>query len=357
MRQFNRFKGTKGWISTWERVIRFRDMINQRAQHKALVLGFWRKHGVAATSDAYGVSRATLYRWTQKLRDGNGALEVLNGNTTPHNRRRRAIDPRVESYLIEMRTKHPRIGKKKLGPLLRKQCVIWERAAPCESTVGRILTDLKTRNLLPSYTRMTLYGKTGTVVVRKQPKKRKKQRRNGYQPEKAGELLELDTVVYFINGIRRYLISAVDLHGRFAFAHAYKNPSSASATDFLKKLETVAPFPLVRLQTDNGSEFEKNFRRYVEDNRLIHFHTYPRHPKQNAHIERFNRTIQEEFANGHREILAYDLAAFNKALMDWLLWYNTERPHEALGLLSPLQFLVSMLSTEESHVWWTRTKI
>jgi transposase InsO family protein len=223
--------------------------------------------------------------------------------------------------------------------------------------VGRILNDLKKRDLLPTYSKVSLYGKTGNIHARKPRKKRKKQRRNGYHPEKAGDLMELDTVVYFINGIRRYIITAVDLHGRFAFAYAYNNPSSASATDFLKKLREVAPFTIIRLQTDNGSEFDKHFRQYVEGNQLIHFHTYPRSPKMNAHIERFNRTIQEEFANWHKETLAYDLVAFNKALMDWLLWYNTERPHEALHLLSPLQFFVSTLSDEKSHMWWTRTEI
>lgn len=170
MRQFNRFRGTKGWFFTWERMLRFRDMINQRAQHKARVLGFWAKHGSAATSDAYGVSRATLYRWTQKLRDGNGNLEVLNGNTTPHNRRRRTIDPRVESYIIEMRRKHPRIGKKKLAPLLSRCARAGNISAPAESTVGRILTDLKKRDLLPAYSKASLYGKTGTSAHARPPK-------------------------------------------------------------------------------------------------------------------------------------------------------------------------------------------
>lgn len=290
-----------------------------------------------------------------EIKDGNGKLEVLNGNTTPHNRRRRAIDPRVESYLIEMRTKHPRIGKKKLAILLHNKCVLSSIHAPCESTVGRMLADLKKRNLLPAYARMTLYGKTGKSIVRKLTKKHIKQRRHGYQPTKEGDLFELDTIVYFVNGIRRYLITAVDLYGRFAFAYAYASPSSANATDFLKKLNGVAPFAVVRLQTDNGSEFEKHFRAYVEENKLIHFHTYPKHPKMNAHIERFNRTVQEEFANYHKETLAYETDTFNRELMHWLLWYNTERPHEALKLLSPLQFFVSVLSAEESHMWWTRT--
>jgi hypothetical protein len=56
-----------------------------------------------------------------------------------------------------MRRKHPRIGKKKLTPLLMRQCSAWNIPAPRESTVGRILSDLKKRDLLPTYTKVSLY--------------------------------------------------------------------------------------------------------------------------------------------------------------------------------------------------------
>ena len=75
----------------------------------------------------------------------------------------------------------------------------------------------------------------------------------------------------------------------------------------------------------------------------------------NAHIERFNRTLSEEFLKQHRALLRDNLSAFNKALVDYLLWYNTERPHESLGMLSPLRYIVSTLSARESQRCWTRT--
>ena len=56
----------------------------------------------------------------------------------------------------------------------------------------------------------------------------------------------------------------------------------------------------------------------------------------NADIERFNGTIQREFANLYLDLLSVDMEAFQEKLHEWLLWYNTERPHEALGLVSPL---------------------
>ena len=59
----------------------------------------------------------------------------------------------------------------------------------------------------------------------------------------------------------------------------------------------------------------------------------------NAHEERFNRTIQEEYIDYHvSELINTD--SFNDKLMDYLIWFNTERPHWSLGLKSPIQFLI-----------------
>ncbi len=140
----------------------------------------------------------------------------------------------------------------------------------------------------------------------------------------------------FVNVIRRYIITAIDVYGRFAYAKAYKSPSSKNAKDFFQELEEVFPFPITHIQTDNGSEFEKQFREYLEKQGIVHFNTYPKSPKMNAHIERFNRTIQEEFVGYHKQTLLVSLKAFQEKLSEWLLWYNTERPHESLGLVSPL---------------------
>jgi len=63
----------------------------------------------------------------------------------------------------------------------------------------------------------------------------------------------------------------------------------------MKKLEEVCPFKIKRVQTDNGGEFEKFFRRYLEKSNITQFFNYPRRPQSNAYVERFNRTVKEQF--------------------------------------------------------------
>ncbi len=101
------------------------------------------------------------------------------------------------------------------------------------------------------------------------------------------------------------------------------------------------PYPVTFVLTDNGSEFKKHFTARLLELQIAHYHTYPRTPKMNAHVERFNRTIQEEFLNYHKWLLL-DCDAFNTELMDWLVWYNTKRVHFAFGnKMTPVQFLLS----------------
>lgn len=231
------------------------------------------------------------------------------------------------------------MGKKKLAVLLKVS----------ESYAGRTLHDLKKRGLLPAYHRITV-TKTGKLRVN-MLKKRKKLRR----PKGAKKGIEIDTVVRFSLDIKRYIYTAIDIERRFAFAGAYESHSSKSAADFLKKLKEVAPFPITHLQTDNGSEFAKYFSDACRALDITQYHIYPRSPKMNAHIERFNRTVSEDFIMERRTLLATDLDRFNDELVDWLLWYNTERPHQSLGMLSPLQYIVRNLTAEECQRYWTST--
>ncbi len=351
MRQFNKFKGTKGFITTWERVLRFRYMITEQAKERCRILAFWERHGDEATKEAFGVGRRTLFRWQEALHATGGRLEGLNAmSTAPKKRRERDVAREVITYIIEQRKLHYKIGKKKLVILLLEDTGI----AYSESKIGRILTDLKKRNLLPTYNKVSMQARTGRVHERI-VKKRKKLRRKDYTPEKAGDLVQVDTIIKFINGTRRFIMTAIDVESDFAFAYGYKNLSSSVGRDFLKKLRDIAPFEITHIQTDNGLEFEKYFREYLEKENIIHFHNYPRCPKMNAYIERFNRTIQEQHINWHLMSLRDDSDTFNRNLMDWLLWYDTKRPHESLGMVSPLKYIVSTLPIDECQMWWTRT--
>jgi len=348
MRQFNKFKDTKGFITIWQRVLRFRYMITEQAKERCRILAFWEKHGDLAAEEAFKVSRPTLFRWQSALLKGGGKLEALNKKSTaPKNKRHRVIAKAVQDFILAERKFDPHLSKDKLSVLMREDKV----ADLSPSTVGRILDDLKKQKILLNPKHISYYASSDSF--REKPKlKRKKLRSKGHTEG----LVKADSIVRFTNGIKRYIVTAIDKETKFAFAYAYKNHSSDAATDFMKKFKEVAPISLTHVQTDNGSEFAKHFDVFLEKNGIVHFHTYPRTPKMNSEIERFNRTLSDAFIKQNRMLLAYDIEAFNQKLIDWLLWYNTRRPHWSLGLISPLRYIVSTLTAEKSHMLWTNTK-
>jgi transposase InsO family protein len=273
------------------------------------------------------VSRATLFRWQHILDTNQGNIVVLDPKSTaPKQRRVRSIPPQLEQAIIDWRTKRPRIGGKKLVPLLKKQG--FRVTVPY---INRCIKDLKQLGRLPKVTKLSFYAKTGTHHERVKTKV-KKQRR----PQKQG--LEIDTVVRHIDGTKRYTLTAIDVTGRFAYARTYLNHSSDSARDFLKRLIQRVPFTIIEIQTDNGSEFAQHFHEACLALGITHYHTYPRSPKMNAFIERFNRTLSEECLVYNRALLRDDVDRFNTVLSEWLHWYNYDRPHEGLGLISPMEY-------------------
>ena len=315
----------------------------KEAEQRVRTLIFWEKYGDGATQEAFKVSRRTLYRWQEALRRSEGKIQSLDKKSTaPKKRNIRHVPPELSERIVTLRREHHRIGKKKIATL----CTI------SESKAGRILAYLKTRGLLPKYGKVSLFAKTGQIRERRSVVQRKLRRPKQY---KRG--IELDTVVRFVNGTKRYIYTAIDIHRKFAFGGAYTNHSSESAADFLTKLITVAPFRITEVQTDNGSEFAHLFHDACVKRHIRHYHTYPRCPKMNGTVERFNRTLSEEFVAHHLPLLRDDLRAFNEKLIDYLLWYNTERPHQSLGMLSPLQYYVKSLPRRECQMWWTRTVI
>jgi transposase InsO family protein len=346
MRQFNKFRGTKGFLSLWARIVRFRYMITEKAKERARILSFWEKHGEEATREAFGVSRRTLFRWQKNLQENKGKLEGLNGRSTaPTNRRKRNIPIAVEERIISLRRVHPRLGKEKVHAIFKR-----EGYKGSISTIGRILADLKKQSKLSSPALYSLSGKTGRLIERKPRKRKKKLRRpKGYR------VLEVDTVVRYLDGVKRYVLTAVDTETRTAFAAVYTNHGSASAADFLKRARQVIPSCPSAVQTDNGSEFALHFEYACTELNLTHYHTYPRSPKMNAHVERFNRTLDEDFLIFDRDLLRDDPRACNEKLIDWLLWYNGERPHHALNLLTPFEYIVRTLPAQECQMWWTDT--
>ena len=328
-----------------------RELIEKRME----IIKFFDEFGEDAARRAFGKSRSTIYLWKQKLKKADGKISALApGDRAPKRNRHRMIDPFIEHFIIEYRTEHPGVDKTTIAPVLAVACQRAGIKPISESTVGRIIQDLKGKRRLPVFKKISFNSRTGGIVVRaRQPVK--KTRRKGFYPKQPGDLVEIDTVSIFAAGLKRYLITAIDLPTRFAFAYTYKSGSSANASDFLGKLRCVAPFQIKRVQTDNGHEFLKHFQEACSKQNLTHYFNYPRHPQSNGHLERFNRTVQEQFAYYHTDILD-EPGDFNRELMDYLIWYNTERPHRGIGKLPPLRYyLNNFVTPKKSNMLWTLT--
>lgn len=347
MQQYNKTKGIRGIVSTYNDALRYRDMITQQAQERMRILVFWKSHGDVAAREAFGASRATLFRWQKDLKEGNGKLETLNPRSTaPINRRERVIPDVVKNCILEERS-YEKVGKCKIAKLLHDDGI----GIYAPSTVGRMLTDLKQQGKLPNPVKHSFQGRTGRFTERKPNKTKKKLRSKGHE----GQLAKADTVIRFTDGIKRYILTGIDCDSEFAFAYAYKSHSSKTAAEFMDTFKHVAPISLTHVQTDNGSEFADHFHAYLNNEGIVHFHAYPRTPKMQGEIERFNRTLSEAFIMPNRYLLAYDIDEFNRRLMRWLLWYNTRRPHWSIGLISPMRYICNKLTAEESHMCWTST--
>ena len=343
-----KYSGIKGFINLYEYALRYSYMITNKAKHKAKILSFWKRHGLEATLDAFPVKRPTLFLWKKKLREGNGKLESLNEKSkAPRDKRKRTWPHEIQQEIKRLRKEHPNLGKDKIYPILVLFAYRNNLPCPKPSTIGRIIKDNGGLRVYPQ--KVSHFGKIKAIKRVKKIRKPK-----GFKARHPGHLIELDTIVKFVHGMRRYVITFIDVHSRFSFAWAYANHSSASASDFFDKVQKVFPYPIERIQTDNGSEFAKHFSQKIKDLCLTHYHIYPKTPQHNAHIERYNRTLQEEYINYHMsELMNPD--KFNRNLMDYLLWYNTKRPHWSLNSQSPLQFLFNQ-DPKKSKSGWTYTK-
>jgi len=116
------------------------DMTTKDAHRRLGILRFFHKHGLAATRDAFGVSRRSLYRWKAALKAQGGNPAALAAKScAPRKRRVPKTDPRLVSEIRRLRTLHPNIGKAKLHVLLEPWCAQHGIALPSVSTIGRII--------------------------------------------------------------------------------------------------------------------------------------------------------------------------------------------------------------------------
>lgn len=152
-------------------------------------------------------------------------------------------------------------------------------------------------------------------------------------PLKAGDLVEIDTIHIMIDKERRiYVYVAIDVYSRWAYAKAYRRIGGGPSLKFVREAEKHASFPFRMLQSDHGPEFGNWFLAQV---RKDHRFTRIGKPNDNAHIERFNRTLQEECTDKVRK----NVWSLNRSIKKYLEYYNNTRLHMGISLRAPVQLL------------------
>jgi transposase InsO family protein len=155
-----------------------------------------------------------------------------------------------------------------------------------------------------------------------------------------------------LDRLKVYFYSAIDVKGKWALSLPYARLSSRNAKDFLEKLQNWHPLPIREVQTDNGAEFEGEFDAYLRSQHIPHHWSYPRCPRINGCIERYQRTLSEEFIQVHQDLVRQP-QEFLHRLADYLWFYNAERVNSALGNQTPLSFLLSKGHLSKMPVTYT----
>jgi len=304
-------------------------VLSKKARQRLKWFDYYKSHNQNArlTCRYFGISPQTFYRW--KRRYDRRHVESLEDHSHRPRHVRQPIYPvKLAEAVLRLREEYPRWGKDKLVILLRR-----EGFASSASTVGRILKKLKERGVLkeplPNHISAKKSRRQRPYAVRK-PK--------DYVVKEPGDIVEVDTLdVRPLPGVVLKHFTARDVISKWDVLEAHTRASSHTAAAFMDTLLRRMPFPIKVIQVDGGSEFQDSFEEELQRRGIKLFVLPPRSPKLNGHVERAQRTHTEEFYEVTDT--SFEIAELNQALVEWERVYNTVRPHQALGYLTPKEFL------------------
>lgn len=325
-------------ISRWQLLrLRGKSTLSSKAQLKIEWIIFYHtlgKRNAKRTAAHFGICRKTFHKWLRRFNEKN-LLTLEEESKAPHKTRQRDISSLQRIRIRRLRKEHMRWGKMKIRRRYFKE-------------YGEYVSSWKIQKVIEEenlYFDKVAHNKQ--LRRRKQAQIQQKRRITDFVKEnKLNHLWHVDTVVFTLTqGGYRYLLTAIDEVSKLAYARLYTTHSSKQATDFLKRLDYLTQGNMVNLHHDNGSEFMKDFIKACHELSLPQWYSRVRTPTDNPVLERFNRTIQEEFVE-MIDIGLEDVKEFNLRLTDWLIEYNNIRPHEALDYLTPLEYIDQRLKDQ-----------
>lgn len=268
---------------------------------------------VSSAARKYGVVRSTIWKWMKKAHP----------------------DHRVFIHTVPSRPKH---HPNELKPeIVARIVTLRKELKRCAGIIHAQLKREKVQVSLSSVER----------TLRRQKLTRKKKPAKWYTPlprplsDAPGALVQMDTIHYIKpDKTRFYIYAVIDTYSRLAYAEYHPKLSQAMSQEVLIHAQKLFGFPFTMVQTDNGPEFATGLQISLDRRKIKLRHSRVRTPNDNAHIERFNRTIQEECFNGFlpRE------KTISQKLKVYIAFYNTKRLHLSLNCQTPTEFVSKLLT-------------
>lgn len=294
----------------------------------------------AVVANKCGVNRSTIWRWKQKWLELNKHVEFTNPNRpqrnpslrnkllacswriatlspTPHSSPR-ALDCQIVRRILELRTTLRRCAE-----------VIWHHLVTTDGVAVSL-----------SSVRRTLRRHHCFEGARKKRIRPDNPRRP--HVTHPGELVQTDTIHYIcpLTYRRRYVYTVIDLYTRMAYAEVHSRILPGRSADTIERAQAHLGFRFAMVQADNGPEFGRYFAQRLAQRGTAVRHSRLGRPNDNAHIERFNRTIQEECL-GSKLTSSVTNKTVQSRLTAYLDYYNTKRVHLGIQLRTPVQMLQS----------------
>lgn len=306
-------------------------VVEQRYQAVLAVI----RDGVSIVQVAhrFDVSRQAVHRWLRWYEDQGLAGLVDRSHRPP--RCAHQMDPAVEVWVLEARRRNPDWGPRRLAHEASRAGL-----EPLPSRSG-IYRALKRAQLIDPEAR------------RRRDRRFKRWERGG-----AMELWQMDVVggVLLEGGREAKILTGIDDHSRFVVCAGLmlRATSRAVCAHFAEALRRHGvPQEIL---TDNGKVFtgrfgpkdtEVLFDRICRENGIDHLLTAPRRPTTTGKIERFHRSLRQEFLTGR---VFADLATAQAELDRWVDSFNTQRPHSALGMATPASRFTAAEPTRPADV-------
>ena len=297
------------------------DKLTEQAKYRIKILDWYKAHGKnsSLTARHFGIGRMTLHRWSKRF-EKLGVIGLNEYSKKPKNARRPVTPWPVVARTVELRKQYPAWSKHKLAAILKR-----EGLTVSASTVGRVLKrkGLIDRRISRKKRRSALHPKARFP--------------RGLRINQEGQMIQMDTKhIMLAGGHKFYQFTAIDVLGKRRVLRVYPSQSSRNGVLFLKECIASFPFPIQAIQTDNGAPWLKEFERMCKNLRLPHYFIYPRHPQQNTYVEISHEADEREFYQQGN--ICSILPEMQRNIKGWEDVWNTFRPHEALGQLTPAEY-------------------